>query len=322
MGIFKRSSVGMEIDSKEIRVVHLEGSADKPVVRGFARQALPQGLVRDGKVLDPAGLGAAISELWARENIRCRNVILGVNNQDVIIRFAMVPDLPKDKLHNLIHFQSTDYIPIPISEIELDYSVIGSVDGQSGKQLKLLLVAGRKKMLFDFIGALERARLNITDITVSMLSMIKLIPEQYREVPVVLLNLANDFGNIVIMNGEEPGMARTFSYPSDLATYLSGPASANNGREEVLVRLSDYVTGEIRSSVQYYRNMVPDISFAKIFLTGTAATDGLLSMMRPLLNTELASLEPVNSITYRPESFSGASDYTVCLSLALRGLEV
>lgn len=331
LGLFKRSSVGMEIDSKEIRVVYLEGSAEKPVPRIFARHPLPQGLVRDGKVQNPAELGAAISALWAKENIRCKDVILGINNQDVIIRFALVPDLPKDKLHNLIHYQSTEYIPIPIQEIELDYSVVGSVDNASGKLLKLLLVAGRKQMLFDFVNALEQAHLNITDISVSMLSIIRLIPAQFRERPVVLLNLSNDFGNIVIMNRNEPGMARTFSYPSNLLPYLSGLLGVNGYegrefREEALVRVSDYLTGEIRSSVQYYRNMEPDVTFENILLTGSIAkAEGLISQMQPMVNTKL-DLFNLGDLEYCiPQHKDGSPqgpDYAVCLSLAIRGLEV
>lgn len=331
MGIFKRSSVGMEIDSREIRVAYLEGTAEKPVPRVFARHALPQGLVRDGKVQNPAELGAAISALWARENIRSRDVILGINNQDVIIRFAVVPDLPKDKLHNLIHFQSTEYIPIPIQEIELDYSVVGTVENTSGKQLKLLLVAGRKQMLFEFINALEQAHLNITDISVSMLSMVRLLPEKYQQVPVVLMNLSNDFGNIVIMNRNEPGMARTFSYPSSLLPYLSGLLGVNGYegrefREEALVRVCDYLAGEIRSSVQYYRNLEPDITFTNILLTGSIAkAEGLISRMQPLMNTELALLSLGDLDDCIPKNMDGSSqvsDYAVCLSLAIRGLEV
>lgn len=328
MGLLKRSSVGMEIDAKEIRVVYAEGSADKPVPRTFARYALPEGIVRDGKVINPVELGAAISALWAKESIKCRDVILGINNQDVIIRFAVVPALPKDKLHNLIHYQSTDYIPIPINEIELDYTMIGETDNNAGNAYKLLLVAGRKNMLYDFISALEAARLNIVDITVSMLAMIRLVPEEARSQPVVIINLANDFGNIVILNRNEPGMARTFSYPAGLQPYLSKLSGFDKHDgfatlTEALDRVGGYLAGEIRSSVQYYRNQEPDLVFHRVYLSGShARTDGLVSSIQQLLQTEVELLDLMPAQKTRLMDGQLCTDYTVCFSLALRGLEV
>lgn len=328
MGLLKRTSVGMEIDSKEIRVVYAEGTADKPVPCTFARYPLPDGIVRDGRVVNAAELGAAISALWAKEGIKSRNVILGINNQDVIIRFAVVPALPKDKLHNLIHYQSTDYIPIPIHEIELDYSIIGETSSNAGNAFKLLLVAGRKNMLYDFITALEAARLKITDITVSMLAVVRLVPEEAHNQQLVLINLANDFGNVVILNRGEPGMARTFSYPADLQPSLAILADTGThvgyaAHTEALDRVCSYIATEIRSSVQYYRNQEPDLVISRIYVSGCyAGAEGLDSGIRQILQTEVALLDLNPAHKAKLANGQPSSDYTVCFSLALHGLEV
>ncbi|NLO40994.1 MAG: pilus assembly protein PilM [Ruminiclostridium sp.] len=327
MGIFTKSSVGMEIDSKEIRVAYVEGTADKPIPRVFARHALPEGVVRDGKVASPGELATAISALWARENIKSRDVILGVNNQDVIIRFAAVPDLPKDKLYNLIHFQSTDYIPIPIHEIELDYSVVGKTSNNAGELLKLLLVAGRKNMLNDFIAALEAARMKITDISVSMLAAVRLVPEQMRNEPIVVVNLSNDFGNIVIMNQNEPGMARTIAYPSHIQPSLSRLTGQDRydgytARTESLEKVCNYLANEIRSSVLYYRNQEPELFFQQYYITGSHARDeGVLSGIRQLLQTDVSLLDLSSLKQAGTLAGESSSDYTVCYSLAISGLE-
>ena len=78
MGIFTKSSVGMEIDSKEIRVAYVEGTADKPIPRLFARQTLPEGVVRDGKVASTgelAQLSAAVGREYQRPDV------IGVTNR-------------------------------------------------------------------------------------------------------------------------------------------------------------------------------------------------------------------------------------------------
>ena len=327
MGLFKRSSVGMEIDSNEIRVVCLEGSSNKPVPRVFARYALPKGIVRDGKVVSFSELGSAISAMWAQNSIKSRDVILGINNQDIIIRFAVVPDLPGDKLHNLIHFQSTDYIPVPADEIELDYSVVGSTYINSVSMLRLLLVDARKNMLNDFIKALEYARLRITDIAVSMLEVVNLIPQGMKDKPIVIINIANDFANIVIMNQNKPGLVRTISYPSTLQTYFIKLSGADKyqgftSRSEAIDKVCNYIANEVRSSVQYFRNQEPDINFSQFYMTGSHAMDeGLLAGVQQLLQTDIAFLELNLAQGKRLSQEDSYSNYTVCYSLAIRGLE-
>ena len=116
-------------------------------------------------------------------------------------------------------------------------------------------------MLFDYIKALEAARLNILDISVSMLAMTRIIPNDLRDKPVVLINLSYDFGNIVIMNGNEPGMARTFAYPSGLRPYLSAISGLKGdervqSHEEAVGKISSFIDVEVRSSVQYYRTNI------------------------------------------------------------------
>jgi len=212
MGIFEKSVVGIEFDSTEIRAIHLKGTPGKPRLVTYGRMQLQEGAVKDGKVQSPWLLSEAISNMWEKYGIKCRNVILGINNQDIIVRFAAFPKVPEDKIDNMIRFQSENYIPIPIEETELDYAVLGEDISVAPLQLKVLLVAARKQMLFDYINAMNKARLNVIDIGVSMLSLERLIPISLKNVPLIIVNLSNDFGNIVISDGKKLGFARTFSY--------------------------------------------------------------------------------------------------------------
>lgn len=331
MGIFAKSAVGIEIDTMEIRAVHLEGTADRPRLCNFGRFPIRDGIVRDSKVLNPEELGQAISSLWEKESIKCRNVILGINNQDVIVRFAVFPKVAKDKLDNMIRFQSQDYIPIPLDEIELDYSIIGESVSADTAQYRVLLVAGRKRMLFDFIQALQAARLNVLDIGVSMLSIERIIPKELRNIPLGVINLSNDSGSILILNGYEPGMARSFSYNTGMVDSIRG--FLNNisepgyvMREEELESVCGFISGEIRSSVMYYQNQNPDVNIQNIAITGgIARTRGLVEKLKHLFEINVSLLGPFRDQTAinsgKPTYSFQASDYAVCASLATRGLE-
>lgn len=331
MGILKKSAVGIEIDSKEIRAVHLTGKPDKPGLCTFARFSLDEGVVKDGKVIKKNELGVALSTMWSRENIKCRDVVLGVNNQDVIVRFASFVKVPGDKLDSMIRFQAQDYIPIPIEEVELGYSVTGEESNAEGSFYNVLLVAGKKKMLFDFISSIQYARLNIVDVGVSMLSFMKHVPDEISDLPIVVLNLSNDFGNIVILDKKEPGMARTFSYNNETTRIIN---ELNNKYADLdfiiddsrLDSLCSILAGEIRSSVLYYQNQKPGALFRNILLIGgLARIKHLAERLKQLTGTDVTvvsrknsriNLTVANGFAYRD------ADYAICTNLAIRGLEV
>ena len=331
VGVFKKSSVGLEIDSKEIRAVHVTGKPERPYLCTFARFPLNEGIVKDGKVLKENELGVALSTMWARENIKCRDVILGVNNQDIIVRFANFIKVPKDKLDNLIRFQAQEHIPIPIEEVELDYTVIREESNDEGTFLKILLVAGKKRMLFDFIASFKAAKLNIVDIGASMLSVTRLVPKGIYDLPVAVVNLSNDFGNIIILNNGEIGMARTINYNKDIVSIVKelnenkfefGYTIENSLLDSICATLAD----EIRSSVLYYQNQNSNTIFRDIILTGNLARiKNLTERLKQLINANVMivsqkesgiNLTGLNLASYQEP------DYAICTNLAIRGLEV
>lgn len=337
MGILQKSAVGLEIDSKEIKAVHLSGNPDKPHLRTFCRFPLRDGVVKDGKVFSAGELGVALATMWTRENIKCRDVILGVNNQDIIVRFANFVKVPEDKLDNLIRYQAQEYIPIPIEEVELDYSIIGEENHDDENYYNVLLVAGKKKMLFDFMTSIQSAHLNIVDIGVSMLSFTKLVPNELSDLPLVVVNLSYDFGNIVIVDNKKPGMARTISFSREITQIADELSSKSPGDDciigdeciiddALLDRFCSTLATEIRSSVLYYQSQKPNAVFHKILLIGSLVrVKNLVERLRQFTDTDVVvfsqkrsgvNLIGANNVLYND------SDYAICTNLAIRGLEV
>lgn len=327
MGIFSRSAVGVEIDSREIRIVHMQGKPERAVMCALARFPLKEGVVMDGKAIKTEELGNALSELWVKAGIKCRDIILGINNQEIIVRFATLPKVPLDKLDNLIRLQSMDYIPIQPEEIELDYTITGETKNEAGSFYKVVLVAGRKKMLFQYIKAFQKAHLNISDITSSMLTLNRLIPKKMLGQPLVIVNLSADFGNIVILDRNEIVIARTFGYPHGFrlpeSQLLSG--SDFTGIPEVPEVLCNFLAEEIRTSVRYYRNQNAEADFQHFAFTGCISTmEGLVPKMKQLMETNvfLLELKELGINQSANSSDIATSDFSICTCLGISGLEV
>jgi len=186
-------------------------------------------------------------------------------------------------------------------------------------------------MLFDFIHALQAARLNVSDIGVSMLSIERIIPKELRNIPLGVINLSNDSGSVLIMNGHEPGLARSFSYNAGMVNSIRGFLNnvSEQGyvmREEELESVCGFISGEIRSSVMYYQNQHPAVNIQNIAITGgIARARGLVEKLKQIFEINVSLLAPFRDHAAvhpgKPPYCFQASDYAVCASLAARGLE-
>lgn len=334
MSLFKvKSVVGIDLDAFEVRAAEISGTAEKPSLLGLGRAALPEGVVKDGKVNQPEVLQEIVSKLWQNSKFKSRNVILGVSNPDVIIRFALIPKAPADKLDNLIRFQAQDFLPISINDVELDYIVLNEVQIEKQNMLRILLVAGRRSMLQNFTQAVSGADLRLQDIDVSILALSRLIP--CGDKPIAVVNYTKEQISLIVLNKGLPAFARI------LSVFPSGQAFENlyeNQDDSEIAAAAEYVSaednrgilndgiiGEIRSSISYYQSQNPGQVVEKCIISLTVnGRSNIQSKLKEKLGLNVEMIDPLRGLnSYHlsgNNSFGNASDFSVSISLALRGL--
>ncbi len=330
--LMKRRLVGLEVDSGELRAVELSGKAKSPTLESWGREVLPDGAVEDGIVYSPQQVGEALQELWSRHKFRGSEVILGISNQEVLVRFANFPKVPEDKLGGLIRHQAGEYLPIPLPSVILDYTVIGETTGEEGDMYEVILVAAKNEMLYSFLQTLSFAGLKAWDIDVSSLVLLKVVPGLPREGAVIVVDIANGQTNILLVEGEVPRLARRIPVRlKDVANIMEASESElpslgdlSQSPPENFLRWADTLVGEIRSSMNYYQAQEGAKPVEEIILSGKGARiPKLLERTEEILNTPVKKMRPGEGINnfQLPGGQELELDYTIALSLALRGLE-
>lgn len=321
MGLWSKSIIGLELDSQEIRAVELKGSQKKHSLLAWGRVKLPEGVVKEGRVVNVKTFSVYLEKLLNENRFKSRNVILGVNNQDVIVRFASFPKVPEDKVRSMIRFQAQEYIPISIDELELDYVVIGEKKTEENEWLNVILVGARKRMLNDFIEAFSLAKLTIKEIDSTMLAIGRAALLESQEGTFGLCGFNNDIGNILIFKNGLLGMARSVSITQSPAWIASRETNDNKAMDTQII--ADILFGEIRSSLSYYKMQNND-NIDKMFVIGcstkqeqVAARLREASGLDVLVPHAYSSLETQGTKGF--EAFK-ASDYVSSISLAVRGL--
>jgi type IV pilus assembly protein PilM len=123
-----RRVIGLDIGTNAVRVADLEFN-DTITLRAFGQVALPLDAMREGEVLDPGAVTAAIQRLWRELGLKKGEVRVGIAGPRVIVRTVDLPAMPDADLASAIRFQAQELIPIPLDDAVLDFQVLESVPG-------------------------------------------------------------------------------------------------------------------------------------------------------------------------------------------------
>ncbi|MGI6124455.1 MAG: type IV pilus biogenesis protein PilM [Acetivibrionales bacterium] len=323
MGILKNSIIGLVLDSQEIRAIELKGSQKKPVVVAWGKVKLPEGVVKEGRIVNAQLFNVSLERLFLENGFKGRDIYLGVNNQDIIVRFASFPKVPEDKIRNMIHFQAQEHMPVSIEELVMDYVVVSEKKTDEGEFINVVLVGARKKMLNDYIDAFSLSNTNIKEIDATMLALGRAALIDSNDGTFVLAGFNNDIGNILIFSNGILAMARSVNINQPPEWIESNDEKVQSNEKDSNI-YADILFGEIKSSVAYYK-MQSGKDIEKIYVLGCVAKqDEVASRLKE--TTGLAVSVPMpytfleNRIIKGKMNNFKASDYVPCISLAMRGL--
>jgi len=313
MKILNKNIIGIELDSKEIRAVEISGPKEKPTIVNWGKIELPDGIIKEGRVSDKQLFPVYLTKLFYENGFKSKDVILGVNNQDIIIRFAMFPKAPKDKIKNMIKFQAKDYIPVPIDELELDYIVLEEKNTENGEYMSVLLVGARKRMLKDFIEAFTSARLIIREIDSTMLALGRSALIESDDGNFVLASFNNDIGNILIFSKGILSVARSVTLPP-----------SNESIRQRMEKVAEILLTEIKTSVSYHK-MQTNEDIDKILVMGNCEEQEIVAdVLREITGLTVITPNPFISINYKEHKGDlkklHVPDYLASISLAIRGM--
>jgi type IV pilus assembly protein PilM len=207
-------------------------------VKVASYMAIDHGLVVDGEIADPAGLGAAISEFAAASGMPDK-VRLGIASPRVVIRtFDMPVITDRKEFEAAVRFQAVDHLPMAVDEAVLDYQIIETIPpGESGEQARyrILLVAASRGLIDTVVETATHAGVKLHSIDLAAFGIIRaLYPGAAAAHETICYLHIGDMVNVTLAEG--PTCKFTRATPNGLdaaAARLS--ASANLTREHALM---------------------------------------------------------------------------------------
>lgn len=321
-----KSMIGCELSTNEIRAVEIAKTDGNYQILAMGYIPLERGIIEEGFIRDAERFQAAFSELMSSGNFRSNNVAIGVNNENVMMRYAAFPKIDKDKLRNMVLLQAQEFIPIPINEMEIDYIIAGeSTNEDNIEQYNIMLIAARRQMLESYINYLTAMKYTVIDIDSSLLSLCRGIKASGIEGKYCLVNFTDDILNFIVVKGDEISMVRSITIPDRnrfAVLELFGINDKEEGEgvdEEAIRNAVNFIIAETSSTVSYY-SMQNEEQIEKIFLTAnTPYRDDIVKEMQE--NMPLTVAVPQMNTQIQMPDMTKANDYAACIGVAISGLE-
>jgi type IV pilus assembly protein PilM len=186
------SALGIDIGSSSIKVVQLKKKGDKAILETYGELSLgPYGGVSIGQStnLDSERLAQAVTDLLNEKEvaITTKTCGLAIPFKASLLSVIQMPAVSEKELGAMINIEARKYIPVPISEVTIDWSVIPRRENEeniiqikNGNKLKtvdILLVAIHNNIINQYKDIVVKTGLDAKFFEIEVFSTIRAILE-------------------------------------------------------------------------------------------------------------------------------------------------
>lgn len=159
--------VAVEIGADLVRAVEVEmtQAGAQLLKRGTAPSA-------PGYWDDPAAnrqkLTQAIRAALSAAGISAAQVVSALPRRMVTIKYARLPHGEPEQIRGMVQFEAQQYVPFPLEDVVLDHQIVSD---ENDEMTTAMIVAARRSLVDEVLGAFDDAGLEVTRLTVSSLAL-------------------------------------------------------------------------------------------------------------------------------------------------------
>ncbi len=335
------SHFGVDIGTHSIKVVQFSGSEEKPSFVAAGQTQTSADPASD-KEEDMEAIAENIRSLHKEAHITTEKVITALPESQVFTRVVEMPNINSNELKNAISWEAEQYVPIPISEVKLDWQILG--DSQNPGKVEILLVAAPTNLINRYLTILKKASLIVVSLETEITAVVRSLVQRVDGAPTTMvvsigasttdLSIVRDsrisFTRSISTGGLAlaRGVAQELGFELDQATeymktYGLDPTSLEGKVMQAMKPIFDVILNEIRRSLAYYMTKHPESPVKRIIVTGgTAKLPGLVIYLAEALGIEVQLGNPWEGLSL-PSKMENklneeATSYAVSVGLALK----
>lgn len=329
MGLFgkKKGLVGVDIGSSAVKAVELKvggKGGDEYQLLNIGIESLPPEAIVDGAIMDSGAVIDSIQRLFQENKIKTSDVATGVSGNAVIVKKISLPQMSAEELDESITWEAEQYIPFDIQDVRLDYELL---DGGSGGNMDVLLVAVKRDKISEYTSAITQAGKNASIVDVDVFALQNCYEINYgidAGRVVALLNIGASIMNVNVVKGATSvfnrdigagGNQYTDAIQKDLNLSFEQAEALKKGEQvegaapeslhPILQAVSENIAMEIQKTFDFFRATSQEDRIDQIFLSGgTAKIHGLKNLLQDRFGAPVELLNPFLNVRYSEKDFN------------------
>lgn len=348
MGFLKKKKdiVALDIGSSAIKIVQLAQTKKGWELQKLGIAYLPPEAIVDGSIIDSMTVTNTITELLQEHGVKAPDAASALTGHSVIIKKVAMAAMTEDELAESIQWEAEQYIPFPMTDVNIDFQIIGEDETGSG-QMDVMLVAVKKDVINDYTNVIKESGLEPVIIDVDSFACENMIELNYSFGPddnICVINIGATVTSVSVITGGVTTFTRSvpmggnqfteeiqrslnvsFQDAEDLKMGKTVEGAETDDLAEVIDTASNSLVGEITRSIDFYLGSTPGITISRILLSGGGArVHGLADSLQEKSAIPCELVDPFSAININPKNFDEAfinemaPYFGVCVGLATR----
>lgn len=333
-------SFGLDISSTTIKAVSF-----LPEKNGFFLESSfmiptpPKGMLSSSPI-DEQEMAAALKEVVAKAKIKSKNVNIALPEDKVYTNVVDLPILSDKELGSALHWEAEQYIPVPLSDINLVWTVL-----KKDEKTRVLMVGAPTSLILKYQKIIDMAGLSINSIETEILSVVRaLVGNNFPHT--IIMNIEEEITSLAIV--KEGILMFTYSIPvggGAINRALEADFGLSSKQSEeykrtygiskeglgakirvVIEPILTSILNEVRKAMEFYAQKNKDNSpIQQIVISGgTARLPGIDLFFAENIGIETVVANPWHVLVKKDipkEMIDNSPSYTIAVGLAMRGYE-
>ncbi len=336
--IFKQPSesvIGIDIGSASIKVVQLRKKKGRAILETYGELALgPYAGLAVGQVtnLPAEKIAEAIKDVLREANVTSVSSGISIPFKSSLVSLIDLPQVDQKQLNEMIPLEARKYIPVPISEVTMDWWVVPNdsdheldfvesdddnvrAKAAEQKKVQVLVVSIHNDVLSTYTKIVQEAALNTSFFEIEMFSSTRsLISGETNPVMIFDMGASSTkiyilergvvkYSHIINKGSQEISMSisRGLNVTFDRAEHIkrnlgtSSPAEEKNVYEIISLTL-DFIFSEANSVIMSYQRRFNKTVGRVILTGGGVAMKGVFELAKSNFQTEVVVGDPFSKV--------------------------
>lgn len=337
---------GLDIGASSIKVVWLDKNDKGYVLKSSASLPAPVKGMLSESPLDQEEMSQSLQKTVVSANIESKFANVALAENQVYTKVVEMPILSDRELRSAIYWEAEQYIPVPLSNITLTWSVLNRPEKSvQGDKMSVLMVGAPSILVEKYQKIIGMAGFTINSLETEILATVRSLVSEENFPNSIIVNIGAVSTSFAIIRNSimvftysmslggsaiNRAIAADFGFTPDQAeeykkVYGVSDSALGGKIGQATFPIVNSIITEVKKSLAYYSQRYKDQPIRQIILAGgTANLPGLSLYFAKNVGVETVIANPWKVLApseLPKEILANGASYTIAVGLAMRGYE-